>query len=306
MDPEVTGTATEVEPNDLPETVETTVPEGGATAPTTEPAKVESFFDPSALSPELKEQWKKMHGAYTKRLDGIRAIEGRKPDLDFLDQYRGNPEVARQILQQEAQRLGLTLSTASSANGTANGSAAATTTAKAEGVPAELVKAIEEQLPPELKWMAPAQAAASWAATRLTVGPLVQKDQAKDQAARVAEYDRLAEELSTVAPGWEEHESTINELQTFLRSSALTHPKFGSRLALLHGVVTKDARARVAAAQSMGDAARNRTTTGQSGRSVTPNIAEQVRSAPTNDAAIKIAAANAIESLKAQGITLPA
>jgi hypothetical protein len=98
----------------------------------------------------------------------------------------------------------------------------------------------------------------------------------------------------------------MNELLGFLRSPALTHPQFGSKLDLLHGIATGGARARVAAAESMAAAARNRTTTGQSGRSVTPNVAEQARSARTNQDAIDIAAKAAIESLRAQGVTLPA
>jgi hypothetical protein len=303
MDPEVTGTATEVIANDPPETVETAQPEVGATAPTpaTEPT-VESFINPADLPEELKPHWKSMHRAYTKAREEIKS---RTEDIKFLDQYRSNPEVARQVLEAEARRLGLSLATGSQpTNGQANGTETATTSANAEGVPPQLVKAIEDQLPPELKWMAPAQAAASWAATRLAVGPLVQKDQAKEKAAVEAEYDRLAEELSTTAPGWEEHETKMNELLAFLKSPALHHPTFGSKLSLLHGVVTKDARARVAAAESMAAAVRNRASTGQSGRSVTPNITEQVLRAKRGDD-IQIAAQYAIDQLKAQGITLP-
>jgi hypothetical protein len=302
MDPEVTGTATEVEPNDPQPSAETAVPEVGATAPTpaTEPT-VESFINPADLPEELKPHWKSMHRAYTKAREEIKS---RTEDIKFLDHYRSNPEVARQVLEAEARRLGLSLATGSQPASQTNGTPTATTSANAEGVPPQLVKAIEDQLPPELKWMAPAQAAASWAATRLAVGPLVQKDQAKEKAAVVAEYDRLAEELSTTAPGWEEHETKMNELLAFLKSPALNHPSFGSKLALLHGVVTKDARARVAAAESMAAAVRNRASTGQSGRSVTPNITEQVLRAKRGDD-IQIAAQYAIDQLKAQGITLP-
>jgi len=304
MADEVPGTATEEIPNDpAPEPETTETPEGGATeTPPAEPAKVESFIDPSTLPPELKSHWSSMHRAYTKKLEGINA---RKGDLDFLDQYRSNPEVAKQVLQQEAARLGLTLATGTQPAASPNGSPAPPASPSGQGVPPELVKAIEDQLPAELKWMAPAQAAASWAATRMAVAPLVQESQQTKQATRQAEYDRLAGDLAATAPGWEEHEQTMHELLAYLKSPALTHPTFGSKLALLHGVVTKDARARVAAAESMGAAARNRTTTGQSGRSVTPNITEQVLKAKRGDD-IQIAADAAIAELKAKGVLLPA
>lgn len=301
MAEEVPGTAGEEIPNDPPP-AETTAPEPGTTE-TPEPAKVESFINPADLPDELKPHWKSMHRAYTKAREEINAS---KADLEFLAQYRNNPEIARQVLQQEAARLGLTLSTGSQPAPQANGTPAPATSAYAEGVPPQLVKAIEDHLPPELKWMAPAQAAASWAATRMAVAPIVQKDQAREQGQREAEYDRLVTELTGLAPGWEEHESTMNEWLAFLRSSDLTHPTFGSKLAALHTLATGGARARVAAAESMASAARNRTTTGQSGRSVTPNIADQVRAARNNQSAIEIAAKAAIDELKAQGIAIPA
>ncbi|HYE93731.1 MAG TPA: hypothetical protein VEA38_22050 [Terriglobales bacterium] len=306
MDPEVTGTAVEETPNDPQPSAETTAPETGATeqTPPAEAKPVESFINPADLPEELKPHWSRMHRAYTKAREEIKT---READIQFLDSYRRDPAVARQVLEAEARRLGLTLTTGSQpTSGQTNGTPAAATTAHAEGAPPELVKAIEDALPPELKWMAPAQAIASWKAAQTAVAPLAQKDQAKEHASRLAEYDRLAEELSATAPGWEEHEKTMNELLAYLRSPALSHPTFGSKLALLHGVVTKDARARVSAAESMAAAARNRTTTGQSGRSVTPNIADQVRQAPNTQAAIDIAAKAAIESLKAQGVPIPA
>ena len=304
MDPEVTGTATEVETNDQAlETPETAAPEVGATETPEAPAKVDSFINPSELPEELKPHWSRMHRAYTK---GREEINAGKADLEFLSRFRSDPAFARQVVQQEAARLGLPLTAGSQPASQTNGTQAATTPAHAEGVPPELVREIEDALPPELKWMAPAQALASWRATQRAVAPLVQESQQTKHAARLSEYDRLAEELSASAPGWEEHEKPMNELLAFLRSPALTHPTFGNKLALLHGVVTKDARATVAAVTRMGDAVRNRTSTGHSGRSVTPNIAEQVRSAKNNDEAMRLASQHAIETLKAQGITLPA
>lgn len=304
MDPEVTGTADPETPNDPQPLAETAAPEPGATDPTppAEPAKVESFINPADLPPELKPHWSSMHRAYTKARE---EIKGDKATIDFMARYRSDPAFARQVVEEEARRMGLALATGSQPAATSNGTPAPATSA-AEGVPPELVRTIEASLPPELKWMAPAQAAASWQATRALVAPLVQESQRAKQASRDAEFSRHAETLAASAPGWEEHEKTMTELLHFLQSPALEHPTFGSKLSILHGVVTKGAHARVAAAESMAAAARNRTTTGQSSRPVTPNIAEQVRQAPNNQSAIEIAARDAIERLKAQGVPIPA
>lgn len=311
MAEDVPGTATEELPNDPavdetpPDTTET--PADGATESTpAEPAKAESFIDPSTLPPELKSHWSSMHRAYTKKLE---ALNGRKGDLDFLDQYRSNPDVARQVLQQEAARLGYTLATGTQpANGHTNGSPAAATSAPAEGVPPDVLKAAQEMLPPELQWMAPYQAALAWRTARMATAPLVQESQQTKQAAYLEKVREARSAVDGIAPGWlEDNKADFSELLAYLSDdNRLDHPKFGNKFTLLHGVLTGGARARVQAAESMAAAVRNKSTTGQSGRSVTPNIADQVRNAPNNTAAIDIAAKAAIESLKAQGVPVPA
>lgn len=302
MDPEVNGTATEVVPNDPLPQAETAAPESGTTEPTpqAEPAKVESFINPAELPDELKPHWSRMHSAYTKALNATR--EG-KADVDFMSRYRSDPAYARQVVAQEAARLGVSLG--SQPTGQTNGTPPATTSTT-EGVPAELVRAIEEQLPPELKWMAGAQAAASWHATKAMVAPLIQKDQIRERTAYAEKVNTARAEVDGIAPGWiEDNKNDINELLTFLSDDTqLHHQKFGNKFALVHNVLTGGARARVAAAESMAAAARNRTTTGQSSRSVIPNITEQVLKAKRGDD-IQIAAQYAMEQLKAQGITLP-
>lgn len=303
MDPEVTGTADAIEPNDPQETAETTAPAPGATdpTPTDTPAKVESFINPADLPDELKPHWSRMHSAYTKAQNANR--DG-KADIDFMTRYRTDPAYARQVVEQEARRLGVTMGSqpASQSNGTPPA-----TTSTTEGVPAELVRAIEDQLPPELKWMAPAQAAASWHATKAMVAPILQKDQIRERTAYAEKVNTARAELDGVAPGWiDDNKTDIHELLTFLSDDTqLHHPKFGNKFAVIHNVLTGGARATANAAERMAAAARNRSTTGQSSRPVTANVSEQVAKARNNSEAIALASKAAIESLRAQGVALP-
>lgn len=267
-------------------------------APSPEPAPeptpaIESFIDPSTLPEEIKPHWKRMHRAYTKALE---QTKGRKPDLDMLDRFRSEPEFAASVIRQEAARLGITLPLASGQPGGAAPSG--------ERPPAQLVEAIRANLPPELQWMAEAQAAAYWAANKLTLAPLMQRTQASDKAQREAQFDDLAEQLSAEMPGWEEHEDEISELLDFLQSDAMTHRTFGSKLKLLAQMVMGNGAAVSEAARRMSEAGRNRTATGQPGRATTDNFTDRIRKAPTDQEAWKLAADAALQELKAHGVSV--
>lgn len=272
---------------------DTATPPAGATDPT--PSDPESFVDPSTLPPELKAHWRRMHGAYTKRLEEIRA---RKADTDLVDRYRSDAEFARQFLASEAARLGLTL------GGAPTPAPAPTPAATPGGIAPELVAAVKANLPPELQWMAPAIAAASGAAATSATAPIVKRTQDTEAAARAREWDELADELTQSAPGWEAHEKDMTELLAFLQSPSMRDKRFGSKLSLLHRLVTGDAAATATAVRRIGEAARGRTVTGQSGRSTAPNVHEQVRNAPSNAAAWDIAAKAAIEEARAKGLAV--
>ena len=142
-------------------------------------------------------------------------------------------------------------------------------------------------------------------AAKLTTKPLVDRERAKDQAARDTEWGASAGKLTDTAPGWEAHEADMGELSDWLKSPALTHPRFGDKLAFLYNAVTNGSQAKVAAIQAMGDAARNATRTGQSGRATLPNVTERVRKATTARDAMKIAAEEAERELRANGVAVP-
>jgi hypothetical protein len=293
-DPDVgTTEGVQTDPGTDPQSAPDTAP--ATSTGTTEP-KVESFIDPSSLPPELKAHWKSMHGAYTKHIEEHRA---HKADLDMLARFRTDPEYAKQVLAVEAQRLGLPLGTQPSTTP----SPATAPTAPA-GIPQEFVDAIAKNLPAELKWMAPIQAQATWAAVQTAVAPIVQRTKQQEVSARSREMDDLEAELTQTAPGWEAHEADMNALLRFLQGPDLRDKRFGSKLAVLHRIVTGDAAATTAAIQRMGQAAQNRTTTGTPGRTTTSNLTDQIRGAKSEQEAWDLAAKVAVDQLKAQGVTV--
>lgn len=263
----------------------------------------EQFIDPSTLPPEIKAHWTRMHGTYNKKLAEVRDIAARRPDIEFLDRFRTDQEFAKQVLLAEASRLGVTL------NGASNGATKPATTAPAsggDGPPPELVERIRSRLAPELQWMADQQAATAWEAIQFSEAPKAKQAQEAKAAEYRALYAQEAEKLATAAPGWEAHEKDMSELLGFMASAALTHPRFGSKLEILHRLVRPDnGTARVDAIRSMGEAARNATRTGQSTRSTTSNVPDRVRKAATPREAMQIAAEEAERELRAAGIAVP-
>lgn len=294
------GTAAEVEQVDPEQETaqDTAAAEAGATAQ--QPTQPESFINPAELPEELKPHWRRMHGAYTKRLEGLNQ---RKADLELIDKFRSDPAFAQELLRYEAQRLGLSFAPVT---GQPNGTPSpASQTAGTDEVPPRLVEAVKTRLAPELQWMAPSLAAAQWAAHLETTRPLMQRSQAQEQATRQREYEGWAEKLTESAPGWEQHEDEMTELLNFVKSPALHHKRFGSKLELLYRAVTGEATATQAAVERMRQAGRARVTTGQPGRTTTTNVTDRVRQATSHHDAMKVAAEEAERELRAQGLPVP-
>lgn len=260
----------------------------------TEPAPVEDFISPADLPAEVQPHFKRMQAAYTRKMQ---ALAGERDKVDLVTRFRSDPEFARQLIQAEAHRMGLTLQAPPAAPGqpaTSNGQSAP---------PPELIARIEASLSPDMKWMAPQMAAATWASTQMYTLPLHQKSQQADQEARNEQYQALAAQLSDMLPGWEAHETDMSDLLGWIKSPALTHPRFGSKLELLYHAVTRNAAAVRTATQRMTDASRARSTTGQSGRSSAPNITDRVRKAATTREAWDLAIQHAQEEARRQGLT---
>ena len=293
---DVTGTAGDAGT----ETPSGETPSGEASATETAPApagkKEEQFFDSSAVPDELKPVWKKMQGAYTRKMQSIGDL---KEKAALVDQFRSDPNFALQTIQQAAQQMGYSLSKAQAAQVVESAA-----TAVGGGAPAELVEAVKGRLSPELQWMAKSLADTQWVGMQMQMAPIQKEREQERVTRRNQEYQELAEELGEQAPGWEEHEDDMEELLTFLKSDGMKHRKFGSKLALLHGIVTGNASAVASAVRRMGEASRNRTGTGQVSRSTGTNIDKRVREAKTNQEAWDVAAKHAVEELERQGLKL--
>jgi len=279
---------------ETPASPETPEPTPGTTAP------VESFINPADLPPELKPHWSRMHSAYTKALNRVKDAAGKAQQVD---RFWDDPEFAKESIQEWARRTGTPISFGGSpASPTPSPTGAPPS---ASNVPQELITAIEAELPAELRWMARPLAASTWKAQGQLTAPLIRESRQKEATQRSAEYEDLAAELTETAPGWEEHEDDMSEMLSFLQGPALRSRRWGSKLQLLHNLVTGNASATREAVRRMGDAARNRTTTGQPGRSTTTNIADRVRGAKTDQDAWKIAAEHAVDELKRAGVNVP-
>lgn len=293
MDLEHPGTAG---PDALPDagTGQGAEPEVGATAPQpeeidwTNPADILSKAPPE-LHPLVK-KFQSSFGKATGKLAREREALERDADRQLAQRYKSDPEFRRQFILEQAQQLGLL-------------PAGAQPGAAPTQADPRLVAAIEAQLAPELKWIAPSIAAAQTVGYQAFVQPLHQQREAERRSQFDQEWSTETQAMATKYPGWDAHEDDIAELAEFLvKSDRFTHPKFGSKLELLYRMVTNNAAAVAEANRRAGDAVRARVTTGQSGRTAVPNIDERVRAAKTRREAMEIAAADAIAEAKRNGL----
>jgi hypothetical protein len=242
----------------------------------TPPASEETFFDPAQLAPELQEQWKRMQASFTKARQKDRESARQAADkAAMVDKFYNDPSYARQVLEQLAPQLGYTLSPVTRTPGQ-QGTAPALPTST-EGI----TDLLTQKLGPDLAFLAPALAPAIADAvqqsTRAAVAPLEHRAVAQTQAQRQADEDRLMAELDTEFPGWEEqYGADMQELDRFLASEALTHPKFGSKYSVYLKLLNPSA-AKVEAIRGMQQAGRNRVGTGRVGRPAATNVIDQIR-----------------------------
>ena len=265
-------------------------PEAAATAEEPPPSEEESFINPADLPPELKAHWKRMHGTYAKKMGEIKQI---RQNAEAAQRFYNDPAFAEQTVRAWAQQNGYSLG---------RGGEPQQTQAAPSVVTQNMQQKIESELGEEFRWMAPMFAKVMNAVLPETLKPLEesrraleQRTQAEQQQRMEAEYEALAEQLSEIAPDWETHEDDMSELLAFLRGNALTHKKYGSKLALLHGLVTRDVQATARAAQRMRDAVFNRTPTSTVRTKTAPNLSEQIRKAKTSNEAWDLAAQSALQ-----------
>lgn len=295
-DDELNGTATDTAQGDQGAATSTDTTDEAAGATTgdgsqTQQQKEESFIDPSSLPEELKPHWKRMHGTYNKRLSEIAADKDR---AEFAKRFESDPDFAAQQIQARAAKLGMTITKAQAQQAAATGSENA--------APREVVEQVRKSLSPELQWMAEQIANSQWALVQSQLKPLQEQRQTERLQAYQAQYDSLIEDLSGKAPGWETHENEMLELLEFIKGPDLSHKKFGSKPELLYRIVTGNASAVSEATRRMGEAARNKVSTGTAQRASQPNIEDRIRKAKNNNDAFNIAAKAAVEDLERKGV----
>jgi hypothetical protein len=253
------------------------------------PNATEAFADQNAVPAELQPHFKKMQAAFTRKMQSLSSEKAAQAEkLTAYDRLMNDPNYARQVILEAAPRLGLSVAQA----GTNGGGEPAK-----DAPPQAFVEKIQQTLPPELQWMAPAQAAALWEGNKMLLEPVLQQQRDQVSATFSREFESLADSLSQRVPEWQEHEDTMSELDDFLKSDKLTHPVFGSKLDILYNVVTKNTAATQEAVRRMSAAGRNRTVTGRSESSTTPNITERVKKAPSMQEAFRIASEDAQRQL---------
>lgn len=262
----------------------------------------ESFIDPSQLPDDIKPHWKRMHAAYTKTREELK--RGRDAYSE-VQKFWSDLDYQERILQQVATQRGYKLMRP---NEQAQAMPSGPSSSPAGQAPADFVEKIKVNLAPELQWMAPSLAATQWAAVQSAIQPLMQERQQEKQLSRAQEEEAIDAELGGKFPGWEAEEENMNELQAFLQSGAMRHPKFGNRKEVLYkasqllaghqGHVVQDYAKRTS------EAARSRTVSSNAARPGIDNITEQIRKAPNARDAFAIAAKVGMEEAKRLGANL--
>ena len=240
--------------------------------------------------PELKHFYGKMQSAYGKSREELK--RGREA-ANQVQQFYSDPAYRRQVLTQFQHEMG-------QAQSQGQRTAAGPVTA-----PADLVETIKAQLAPELQWMAPMLANSQWAGMQSQLAPLAQRQEAKERQTYDQSFEAATADLSQKHPGWEGSEAEMTAVYGWLSNGPLTHPKYGNRLEAIYTLTQllngNNGQATATAARRMGEAARNRTTTGRASGNPTPNYTEQVRKATTSREAFAIAAKAAEDMMASQG-----
>jgi len=256
----------------------------------------EAFLSDAALLakiqqvPELKHFYGKMQSAYGKSREELK--RGREAAAQ-VQQFYSDPAYRRQVIAQFQHEI-------AQAQPQAQRTSAGQVTA-----PADLVETIKAQLAPELQWMAPMLANSQWAGMQSQLAPIAQRQEAKERQNYDHSFDSAMAELSQKHPGWEGTEDEMTAVYGWLSNGSLSHPKYGNRLEALYTITQmlngNNGSATAAAARRMGEAARNRTTTGRASGNPAPNYNDQVRKATTSREAFAIAAKAAEEMMASQG-----
>ena len=211
-----------------------------------------------------------------------------RSQAQIVQRFNSDPAFARQIVRERAQQLGLVVQETQP-----------TPPANA-GPPADYVETVRASLSPEMQFLAPQIAGATWTATQSALEPVRQQQQAHARQQRESGYQAMSRDLSSEAPGWEKYEDDMLGILGFLRgvvegSGSMTHPKYGSALKLLYRLASGDAAATAQAGRRMQQALRSgtRTSTG-GGRGQGPDLQTMLEKATTDQQRWQIAYRHAL------------
>lgn len=230
----------------------------------------EENLDPRKLDPSLQPIFKRMQGVYTKRMQEIAGVRER---AEVVDRFYNDQAFAEQVLRQWAQQNGYQLSQANGQNAPAQ-----------EGpIPPYLVEAFKQNLAPELQWMAEPQAKAMWQALQGMLNPIMAQQQATSYQQRASEWDKHANDLANIAPGWEEREDAMGNIHDFMKSDALHHPVYGSKIKMLYDLATAQAASLKQAQQRVQSAKKNKVSSSQPSTR-TSSVEDEILKANSQDA----------------------
>lgn len=191
----------------------------------------------------------------------------------LVDDFEADPQG---VLQRIAERLGMSLVPAeSNTNATQDQTSASP--------PQSFVDNISQSLPPEMQFMAPGIARATWIANQEAIRPFQEQQQVTLQQNRTRERDQIAAEMDASHPEWRQSISQMEEWHNFVRDAvnggSMRHPKFGTLQEVLLQLATGNKSAVTAAASRMRDAASNATSTSSNQHPSPVDVAKQIREA---------------------------
>jgi hypothetical protein len=283
------------------ESQQTDLDEGGQ-AGASEGTQADTLQDRDGAGPEDPNdpQYKYWQGAFSRTRQHDRERYGKLESEhqqfgEVLRNFYNDDAYALQVLRQRFPQIAnqITLS-----NGTPGPMAGTTRAGSGESLATQL---LQDSLGEDLTFLAPRLGPPIErvvdAMVQARLAPFQQQIQQREEQARKSTTDKLMAQLDGQHPGWEaRHGKDMRELDAFLGSDQVEHPRFGNRYEILHRVVNPDIN-RVDAVRSMQNAGRNRLSTGRSGRQSTPDPTEAIVKARTNSEAFRLAAEAAMRDL---------
>lgn len=281
--------------------------EGKSGGDESQPGYKEGFMAPKDMPAEIKGHFDRMLSSYQRKLEEVAGI---KDNAENVDKFYSDPAYARQVITARANQLGMNLTEAS--DGGSPSRPAATVGVNQVPAPDHLVKQFETRYGEGNEAQARTDADMLYNNTldtmRTVLKPLQEKAEETRQADAETEYKRQAESLSQAHPGWEDNEDAMDGLLEFMQGTAQNHPVYGSkllRLYQLNDLVNGNGNATAEAVRRIGNAGKNRITTGRPGGTGIINTDDRVMKAKNNQEAFKIAADAAVDELRREGLTVP-